>query len=60
MRREFHNVEIMSLDESLRLTPWERILKNDEFVNRLVEIESFLEHLEHGWKFIQSHNGNTR
>jgi hypothetical protein len=60
MKPEFNFVEIASLDESLCLTPWERILKNDQMVNRLLEIEAFIERLQRGWKLIQLHHGNTR
>ena len=57
---EFNSVEIAPLEDSLRLTPWERILMNDQMVNRLFEIEVFIEQLQRGWTFIQSQHGNTR
>ena len=60
MNQELTPQEIEALKERLRLTPWERMLKNDEMVNRLLEIEAFMEKLQRGWNFFQSHHGNTR
>jgi hypothetical protein len=60
MNSKLFNVEIMPLEEFLRLSPWERIRKNDEVVNRLLSIEAFIEKLEHGVIFIKSHHAHPR
>jgi hypothetical protein len=57
MSEEFTSQEIAALEENLRQTPWERMLKNDEMVNRFLEIEAFLEKLQCGWNFIRSKHG---
>ena len=53
-------IEIATLEESLRLTPEERILRNNIVANRWLEIESFMEKLYRGWNYIKSRHGNTR
>jgi hypothetical protein len=53
-------IEIMPLEEFLRLTPEERIRQNNIMANRWLEVESFMEKLFRGWNFIHSHHVNTR
>ena len=57
---KFPLVETGALEESLQMTPWERMLKNDEMVNRLVELEAFMENFIRGYNFIKSHHVNSR
>ena len=50
--------DMEELEANLRLTQWERMLKNDKLVNELIEFEAFMEKLQRGWKYIQSYHGN--
>jgi hypothetical protein len=49
-----------SIEDSLRLTPWERMLENDRILNRLLKLEAFMENFNRGWNFIKSHHVNPR
>jgi hypothetical protein len=59
MKEKFPRIEIMPLEESLRLTPEERIQQNNIMAHRWLEVESFIEKLFRGWTFIHSQHGNT-
>ena len=50
--------DMRELEDNLRLTPWERLLKHDRILNEWLNFEAFMEQLEFGWKFIKSQHGN--
>ena len=50
-------IDMFELEENLRLTPWERLIKHDNKLKELLEYEAFMEKLHRGWKFIQSSYG---
>jgi hypothetical protein len=53
-------LDMFELEENLRLSPWERLIKHDKKLNELLAFEAFVEKLQRGWKFIQSHYGYSR
>jgi hypothetical protein len=57
---KFALVETGTLEETLQMTPWERMLENDKMLNRLLELEAFMERFIRGYNFIHSQHGNTR
>ncbi len=57
---QFRLVEIMPLEDFLRLTPEDRLKENNRMANRVLEIEKFMNSAVRGWKFIQSQHGHTR
>lgn len=57
---KFTLVETGTLEETLQLTPWERMLNNDEMVNRLIELEGFMGKFIRGYNFIHSQHVHTR
>jgi hypothetical protein len=57
---KFTLVETGTLEESLQMTPWERMLANDKMLNRLLELEAFMENFIRGYNFIKSHHVHTR
>jgi hypothetical protein len=59
-RFKFALVEIAPLEESLWLTPEERLRRNNAMANRLIELEAFMETIYRGWNFIHSYHVNTR
>ena len=59
-RFKFVLVEPGTLEETLQMTPWERMLENDKMLNRLLELEAFMEKFIRGYIFIHSQHGNTR
>jgi len=48
------------LEENLRLSPEERLMKHDKLVNEWLEFEAFMKEIYRGWIFIHSQHGNTR
>jgi hypothetical protein len=59
-RFKFTLVQTGTLEETLQKTPWERLLENDKMLNRLLELEAFMENFIRGYNFIHSQHGNTR
>jgi hypothetical protein len=59
-RFKFTLVEIAPLEESLRLTPEERLARNNAMANRLIRLEAFMETIYRGWNFINSYHVNPR
>jgi len=57
---KFTLVQTGTLEETLQLTPWERMLENDKMLNRLLELEAFMEKFYRGYNFIKSQHGNSR
>jgi hypothetical protein len=57
---KFTLVQTGTLEETLQLTPWERMLENDKMLNRLLELEAFMENFIRGYNFIKSHHVNSR
>ena len=57
---EYTVVQTGTLEETLQLTPWERMLKNDEMINRLLKLEAFMENFIRGYNFIHSQHVHTR
>lgn len=57
---EFTLVQTGTLEETLQMTPWERMLENDKMLNQLLELEVFMEKFIRGYNFIHSQHGNTR
>jgi hypothetical protein len=57
---KFTLVETGTLEESLQMTPWERMLSNDKMLNRLIELELFMEKFIRGYNFIKSHHVYSR
>lgn len=53
---KFTLVETGTLEESLQMTPWERMLANDMMLNRLLELEAFMENIIRGYNFIKSNH----
>ena len=53
-------IEIMPLEEFLRLTPEERLRQNNIMANRWLEIELFMGKLFDGWNFIKSQHVHSR
>jgi len=53
-------VQTGTLEETLQMTPWERMLENDKMLNRLLELEAFMEKFIRGYNFIHSQHVNTR
>jgi hypothetical protein len=50
--------DMRELEDNLRLTPWERLLKHDQILNEWLGFEAFMEKLEFGWKLTKSQHGN--
>ena len=51
-------VDMHELEENLRLTPWERLVKNDKLLNEWLHFEAFMEELNRGWNFIRLQHGH--
>jgi hypothetical protein len=49
---KFTLVETGTLEESLQMTPWERMLENDKTLDRLQKLELFMENFIRGYNFI--------
>ena len=58
-RFKFTLVEIAPREEFLRLTVEERFARNDVMLNRLFELEAFMETIYRGWNFIHSYHVNS-
>jgi len=50
---------MFELEENLKLTNWERLLKHDKKLNELPEFEAFMATTQRGWDFVQSQHGNS-
>jgi len=48
------------IEDSLKLTPEERLHKHSQRMAEYFKREEFLEFFQRGWNFIQSHHVNTR
>jgi len=57
---EFTLVQTGRLEETIQMTPWERMLENDKMLNRLLELEAFMGKFIRGYNFIHSQHGNPR
>ena len=47
-------VDMHELEENLRLSPWERLVKHDKKRNEWLQFEAFMTDLQRGWNFIRS------
>ena len=51
---------MFELEENLKLTGWERLLKHDKKFNELLEFEAFMTTIHRGGDFIQSPHVHPR
>ena len=60
--REAHaaGFDMFELEQNLRLTPWERLVKHQKKLNEWLEFEAFMNTVQRGWNFIQSQHGYSR
>jgi hypothetical protein len=52
--------DMAEIEDSLKLTPEERLHKHSQRMAEYFKREEFLEFFQRGWNFIQSHHVNTR
>jgi len=52
-------VNVFELEENLRLSHWERLIKHDKKLKEWIEFEEFMSIIRRGWIFIQSQDGHS-
>ena len=59
-RLKFRLVKYASSEEALKMTAEERLEQNDLMVNRILDLETFLEKFYRGYNFIKSQHVHPR